>query len=162
MIPKSPGDSNPMEIRCYSTQDRPSCLEILASNTPEFFVRQDHDEYRAFLAELPGPYFVVEDRSAIVACGGWAMDADNVAALTWGMVRRDRHRQGIGGELLRHRLDAIRCHGGARVVRVRTVQTVRRFFTRAGFTTVDVEPNGFGPGLNRVTMELQLREVCLH
>jgi GNAT superfamily N-acetyltransferase len=136
---------------------RQSCLQVLHGNTPEFFVLKDRDDFSRFLDNLPGPYFVIEDRGLIVACGGWAMDAEEVAALTWGMVRRDLHRQGIGRDLLHYRLKAIRADGRAKVVRLRTVPLVQEFFARQGFDVVDVVPNGYGAGLDRVTMALQLR-----
>jgi N-acetylglutamate synthase-like GNAT family acetyltransferase len=146
-----------MKIRNYSVHDRQSCVQVLDGNTPEFFVPKDRDDFSRFLDNLPGPYFVIEDRGLIVACGGWAMDAEEVAALTWGMVRRDLHRQGIGRDLLHYRLKAIRADGRAKVVRLRTVPLVQEFFARQGFDVVDVVPNGYGAGLDRVTMALQLR-----
>jgi hypothetical protein len=42
-------------------------------------------------------------------------------------------------------------------VRLRTVPLVQEFFARQGFDVVDVVPNGYGAGLDRVTMALQLR-----
>jgi hypothetical protein len=120
-----------MNIRSYSQSDRHACLEILESNTPEFFIPTDCDGYGAFLDNLPGPYFVLEEFGQIAACGGWAMDADGVADLTWGMVRRDLHRRGLGRELLRF--------GSTRST------------TTAG--VVDVVLDGFGAGLDKVTME---------
>jgi N-acetylglutamate synthase-like GNAT family acetyltransferase len=146
-----------VKIRNYSVHDRQSCLQVLDGNTPEFFVPKDRDEFSRFLDNLPGPYFVIEDRELIVACGGWAMDAEEVAALTWGMVRRDLHRQGIGRDLLHYRLRAIWADGHAKVVQLRTVPPVQEFFARQGFDVVDVVPNGYGAGLDRVTMALQLR-----
>jgi hypothetical protein len=47
------------------------------------------------------------------------MDNKDTAALTWGMVRRDQHRKGIGRLLLHHRLNAIREDGRAKIVRIR-------------------------------------------
>ena len=73
-----------MNIRSYSRSDRYACLEILESNTPEFFIPTDCNGYGAFLDNLPGPYFVFEESGQIAACGGWAMDSDDVADLTWG------------------------------------------------------------------------------
>jgi len=145
-----------LNIRAYSGDDRDACLSILAGNTPEFFVANDRDDVARFLDNLPGPYFVAEEQGVIVACGGWAMDEEQTAALTWGMVRRDLHRQGIGSRLLRYRIEAIRQDGRARIVRLRTVQLVQGFFAAEGFQVVDVIPNGYGPGFDRVTMRLQL------
>ena len=148
-----------MEIRSYSVRDRQACLDILRGNTPEYFVPQDHDEFCGFLDNLPGPYFVVQQQKELVACGGWAMNSASVAALTWGMVRRNYQRRGIGRDLLRYRLEAIRNSSRARVVRILTVQLVQEFFAQAGFAVVEVEPNGYGVGLDRVTMDLQLHDV---
>ena len=97
-----------MKIHSYSPLDHRPCLEILASNVPEFFIPTDPDGYAAFLENLPGPYFVLEELGRIAACGGWAMNQHGVADLTWGMVLREFHRRGLGRELLRFRLNSIR------------------------------------------------------
>jgi N-acetylglutamate synthase-like GNAT family acetyltransferase len=146
-----------MEIRPYSDDDRAACLDILDENTPEFFVPGDREALDGFLARLPGPYYVGEEEGRIVACGGWAMHSRDVAVLTWGMVRRALQRRGVGRMLLRFRLDAVRKESRVSVVRIHTVQLVQRFFAKEGFIAVDSVPDGFGPGLDRVTMELGLR-----
>jgi len=151
-----------MNIRSYSRSDRYACLEILESNTPEFFIPTDCNGYGAFLDNLPGPYFVFEESGQIAACGGWAMDSDDVADLTWGMVRRDFHRRGLGRQLLRFRLNAIQNHSQATRVRIRTAQVVQGFFTREGFSVIEVLPNGFGVGLDKVTMESVLPQPNTH
>lgn len=84
-----------------------------------FFVPTDANDLSYFLDELPGPYYIIEDAGTVIACGGWAMDNKDTAALTWGMVRRDQHRKGIGRLLLHHRLNAIREDGRAKIVRIR-------------------------------------------
>jgi len=145
-----------MKIRPYSQADRHVCLELLTSNVPEFFLPTDFESYAAFLDALPGPYFVLEEFGQTIASGGWAMDADGVADLTWAMVRRDLHRHGLGRELLRFRLTAISSETQATLVRVRTTQLVQAFFTRSGFRVVDVVVNGYGAGQDRVTMEMNL------
>lgn len=146
-----------MNIRPYSEQDRKACLAILDENTPEFFIAEDHHSLDHFLSHLPGPYFVGEAQGTIIACGGWALGSDGMAVLTWGMVGRAFHRRGLGRRLLRFRLEAIRNDTQAKVARIHTVQLVQAFFAKEGFTVIDTVPNGFGPGLDRVTMELRLR-----
>jgi N-acetylglutamate synthase-like GNAT family acetyltransferase len=146
-------------IRAYRSEDRQACLDILAENTPEYFVPGDRDSLDGFLAAIPGPFFVGEERGSIVVCGGWAMDAGDVAILTWGMVHRALHRRGIGRSMLRFRLGSIKADGRANLVRLHTVQLVQGFFAREGFGVVDVMPAGFGPGLDRVTMELRLTTI---
>ncbi len=145
-----------MKIRSYSRQDRQGCLDILDENTPEYFISSDRNSLDEFLAELPGPYFVGEEQGSVIACGGWAMESGDVAVLTWGMVRRALHRRGIGRSMLRFRLDAIGREHRVSLVRLHTAQLARGFFAREGFRVVNVVPDGFGPGLDRVTMELEL------
>ena len=146
-----------MKIRPYTADDRHGCLRILEGNTPAFFVPTDANDLSYFLDELPGPYYIIEDAGTVIACGGWAMDNKDTAALTWGMVRRDQHRKGIGRLLLHHRLNAIREDGRAKIVRIRTVQLVQGFYEREAFEVVDVVPNGYGEGLDRVTMTIELQ-----
>jgi hypothetical protein len=99
-----------MNIRSYSQSDRHACLEILESNTPEFFIPTDCDGYATFLDNLSGPYFVLEQFGQIAACGGWAMDAAGVADLTWINVRFsnwlfiDGFRLGFRKEFLKPRV----------------------------------------------------------
>jgi N-acetylglutamate synthase-like GNAT family acetyltransferase len=145
----------PVNIRAYRVHDRDACLQILEGNTPEFFVPNDRDELANFLDNLPGPYYIVEQTGEVIACGGWAMDDEQIGVLTWGMVRRELHRQGIGRVLLHFRLNAIREDGRAKIVRIRTVQLVQGFYEREGFKVIDVVPNGYGEGLDRVTMTLR-------
>jgi N-acetylglutamate synthase-like GNAT family acetyltransferase len=151
------GDCAQDWIRSYTPRDREACLDILDGNTPEFFVSADRDAFAKFLDNCPGPYFVVEEHGAVVACGGWAVESQDVAVLTWGMVRRDLHRRGIGRRLIHHRLAGIRADGRANTVRIRTVQLVQEFFGREGFAVTGVVPNGFGQSLDQVTMELRLQ-----
>jgi len=132
-------------------------MEILDGNTPEFFLPEDRGVLAAFLTDLPGPYLVLEKPGGIVACGGWAIDCDGVADLTWGMVRREVQRGGIGRMLLRHRIACVRTQTSASRVRVRTTQLVQGFFAREGFRVVEVVPQGFGSRLDRVTMDFLLR-----
>lgn len=146
-----------MKIRPYAIADRQACLDILEGNTPEYFLREDLALLDGFLLDLPGPYVVAEEVGAIIACGGWAGEEDGAAVLTWGMVQRSHHRQGIGRSLLRHRIEAIRVDTTLVTLRLRTIQQVQGFFAREGFRVVEVVPDGYGPGFDRVTMELRLR-----
>jgi N-acetylglutamate synthase-like GNAT family acetyltransferase len=143
-------------IRSYAPGDREACLDILDGNTPEFFVSADRNAFAKFLDNRPGPYVVMEEHGTIVACGGWAIESQDVAVLTWGLIRRDLQRRGIGRRLLHHRLADLRADGRANTVRIRTVQLVQEFFAREGFALTGVVANGFGKGLDQVTMELRL------
>lgn len=97
-----------MQIRAYQPGDLEACVTILRSNVPLHCPASDEAGFRAFLAALPGPYFVVAaGDGAVVACGGIALEDDPaVATLCWGIVRADAQLRGVGSALLWHRLEA--------------------------------------------------------
>lgn len=145
-----------MNLRRYTLDDLESCLAIFDRNVPRYFDPSDREEFSAFLRSVPGVYLVgsVQDRG-VVACGGWYVrEADPVAGLTWGMVDPSLQGKGLGRALLEERLRQIREDGRARVIRLRTTQRVQGFFERAGFMKKETLADGFGPGLDRVDMEL--------
>jgi N-acetylglutamate synthase-like GNAT family acetyltransferase len=133
-------------IRLFSPRDRDACLSIFDSNAPPFFAPSERPDFAAFLERANDRYVVVEDAETIVACGGWGW-RERVAILCWGMVRRDRHRAGIGTLLLEHRLNAI-AKGDFDSIEITTSQHSAPFFSRAGFVEVEVTPDHFAPGLH--------------
>lgn len=148
-----------MRLRDYTPADRAACLAVFDSNVPEFFVTAERDPYSAFLDALPGPYFVLENESdAVVGCAGYALEPDTTEAhLCWGMVRRERHRTGLGRLLFEERLARIRADGLADVVGLDTSQHTRSFYEQYGFVTERVVPDAYAPGLDRCDMRLELR-----
>lgn len=142
-------------LRRYTPEDEPACLAILASNTPTFFAAGDADEFRPFLRDDPGDYFVTVVDGEIRACGGCYVREDGVGGLTWGMVHAADHRRGLGSELLRHRLEMIRRVPSAWCVVLHTTQKTAPFFEHFGFETSHTIEDGYGPGLDRCSMRLR-------
>lgn len=146
-------------VRPYLPADRDACLNLFDSNVPEFFAATERRDFIAFLDDLPGPYYVLEDAAGMmVACGGYAqMEHDaSAAALCWGMVLRDRHKEKLGTRLLEARLSLIRAGGGFKTVEIETTPFSRGFFERYGFREQQVKPDGFAPGFDLVKMTLFL------
>ena len=145
-----------MEIREYQSSDRHACLNIMQSNIPDYFHEGDLADFALFLENLPGPFFVVIDpQGGLVACGGIALGqtTSTEAVLCYGMVAGTRLQQGIGLELLRKRLEFFlpRQPQVERIV-VNTTQKTEGFFRKLGFSVVERELDGFGSGLDRVSM----------
>lgn len=141
-------------FRPCSPGDTAGCLEIFDSNTPPFFDPSERAYFVKFLEENPCPYFVLEQAQAVVACGGYCEDAQGGMLLVWGMVRRDLHRQGLGKDLVRQRVQRIlQAHPGA-PIRLETSQYTQDFYGRLGFRAVARTQDYYGPGLHRVDMVL--------
>lgn len=152
-------ESGSVIVRPYDpARDRDACLAIFRSNVPTFFGASEEADYAAFLEAPAGRYLVLHTPDgAIVAAGGYALDAQGLYALCWGMVDRRRHRRGLGRRLLQARLDAVRAEGRAAAVRLSTSQHACAFFARFGFIVVEAVPDGIAPGIDRVEMRLELR-----
>lgn len=149
-------------VRPFEPRDHDVCLALLASNTPEFFAPQEQADYVRFLRTHQETYFVLERDGEVVACGGVALFPDdaagmqldvNSAGLTWGMVRRDLHAQGIGTALLEARLGWLRTHAPqVREVRLATSQFTTEYYARRGFQVRHVTRDGFAPGVDAIEM----------
>lgn len=129
------------------------------SNVPESFTVAERSDFERFLDHLPGPYLVLaDDFGKPVACGGYAVNPETRCAdLCWGMVARDRQREGIGHFLTGLRLQQIQADPGVTEVVLRTSHVTSTFYERLGFVIEDTRPNGIAPGLHLCTMRLMLR-----
>lgn len=151
-----------LRFRDYTPADYDACLALYDSNAA-FFVDTTRDDYARFLRLLPsyaparGRYLVAEKDGNIVAAGGWGViSATGSVILTYGMVARPLHRQGIGRRLLRARLAALRDLPYVTEVEVETSDRTAGFFVREGFRIDEVIPNGHGPGLHLVGLSLTI------
>lgn len=143
-------------FRPYRARDVDACLRLFDGNVPDFFAPDERAEFVGFLRDIgPWPYLVGETGGHMVACGGFEV-AGNVARLTFGMVERTRQGQGIGQALTKARLAVIRQTVGVERVAIETSQKSAGFYDRLGFRVTEVTANGFGPGLDRWVMVLEL------
>ena len=143
-----------MKIRDYREDDHAACMRVFDSNIDPFFQPSERPEFQAFLNHLPGPYFVVEDEAGeVVACGGFAVDA-GCASFCWGMVLRALHGRGVGRMLSQERLRRIMVDPTVTRIRLDTSQHTTAFYTKLGFRITEIEPDGYGPGLDKCYMIL--------
>lgn len=149
-----------MILRPYTPADRDACLTILASNIPDFVLPRELAEYAEWLdracapgAEDPCEYLVDTD----LRCAGGISFADTapVATLSWGIVRRDLHRSGLGRALLREGLARIRARGVTQVL-MDTSDASVGFFLRHGFVVTGRVRDGYGPGVDLLDLTLDL------
>ena len=147
-----------VHIRPYTPADLEACLAVFDTNVPRYFISKEREEFRAFLENPPGPYLVLEDeQGVIVGCGGHALgDEPGRADLCWGMVRQEKHRRGLGRRLIHARIDAAKADPAVRVIALNTSQLTTGFYERFGFRVTSTEPDGYGPGLDRCEMRLEL------
>ena len=147
-----------MRAREYEPADFGTCMELFETNVPDFFTTDERAQFASFLRALPGPYLVLlDDAGRAVGCGGYAVaEGGGSIDLCWGMIRRDLHGKGYGRTLTRLRVDRARQHPGVREIALNTSQHTVAFYEGLGFRTTRVEKDGYGPGLDRYDMVLEL------
>ena len=142
------------QIRPYVAADRETCIAIFRSNLPRYFDISELPEFEAFLDKPAGDYFVLERGGSVVACGGCYV-RDSTGRLSWGMVSRENHRASIGTILLAWRIDQLFLLPEISEIAIDTSQHTAGFFARHGFRTTQQVTDGFGAGIDQVSMSLQ-------
>ena len=146
-----------LRLRPYTGAERERCMAIFQSNIPPYFFQNEEKAFADFLDVPNCPYYVAERSGEIVGCGGYWIDTEKqMAGMVWGMVRRDRQKDGVGTFLLLNRLQGIAIQLTNCTVHLDTSQHTFTFFQKFGFDVQKISENYYGEGLHRYDMTLQI------
>jgi len=146
-------------VRPFAAADKDECLTLFDSNVPRYFDSSERADFADFLDNPNGAYFVIAQDGKVCGCGGFVKEARGQARFTWGMVDNAHHGSGLGRMLAEYRLQAIEASGAFEEAELFTTPQVAPFFAKFGFETVDVETDGFAPGMDKVQMVRHLLSV---
>lgn len=152
-----------MSLRPYQPTDKDACMAVFHSNRPKFFTTEEIQEFSQFLDKALCPYFVQESEDKqIVGCGGYFFNEERSrGGLAWGMVHQDYHGQGLGKLLTLFRLVKLTEEIPTGELRIDTSHHTEAFYAKFGFVTEKVTPDGYGIGLHRHDMTVQLDETII-
>jgi ribosomal-protein-alanine N-acetyltransferase len=157
-----------MIIRPYSATDKTDCLEAFKSNMPEYFAPAELPDFESWLDQQAEPpagdetkskeqYYVAERAGKVIGCGGYYIDlTTQKAIMTWGMVLRSLHRQGIGKQLFEYRIALIKSISPGCIIVLDTSQHAYPFFQKLGFTITKITRDFYAKGIDRYDMELKV------
>ena len=142
-------------FRPYRNADRQACTSIFDANCPEFFAPNERQEYEEFLEHVSGDYEVCEVDGKVLGAFGLFVDGENMKTLNW--ILLDPQTQGIGvGSTIMERVIQLSRTSQTRVVKIAASHKSAPFFARFGASTTSLTKNGWGPGMDRLDMELPL------
>jgi len=145
-----------MIIKPYHSKYFENCMKIIHSNTPKYIDYSEHSDYEDYLSRDDKIYFVLFNKSNIVACGGYGVNKSQIkAGLSWGLVHSRHHNQGYGSELLKYRINHIKNNFQDIEIHLDTSQHTYGFFEKFGFVITQISKNGYGHGLDRYDMILK-------
>ncbi len=135
-------------VRGLRSEDIPACHAIYNANKAGRFPVGYFEYFAADLENDKYLWLVVEDQSEIAAVGGICLHESaaigHFGTLTFGMVRPDRHRQGLGSVLLLARLAALPVPEEKIYVGMTATPATVDFYKRYGFKFAGRAPGDRG------------------
>jgi len=142
-------------VRGYAAGDTAACLALFDRNCPTYFAPNERADFAAYLAAWAPDYRVCERGGAVVAAFGVAIGSAGRARLNWIMVDPAAHGGGIGAAILAEARQAAR-RAGAEVIDIAASHLSAPFFARFEAQEAGRVEDGWGPGMHRVDMVLEL------
>ncbi len=138
---------NQYRIYEYSEENKPKLLEIIKSNTPNYFDPEETEEFNSYLDNEKEEYYVLYDDNRIIGCGGINYFYDQKhARLSWDMIHPDYHSKGCGKHLTQYRIDKLSKDENLDYIVVRTSQLVFPFYQKMGFRIEEIKKDFWAKG----------------
>lgn len=148
-------DTQTPDFRKYQAADFEDCLDIFDSNCPEFFAPNERKGYLEFLAENPDRYEVcLLDGKILGAFGTWIDPDGKRGHVSWIMIDAAAHGTGLGTRIMQRALKMFAAND-IPVIDFAASQKSAPFFSRFGAEEKSRIKEGWGPGLDRVNMQLE-------
>jgi len=144
-----------VSFRVYRPADREACLRLFDANCPAFFAPNERADYLAFLDAEAADYEVCLSGDRLVGAFGLSPGAPEERSLRWILLHPELHGHGLGSAIMTRVLSVAR-DAGVRRLRIAASHRSSPFFARFGAQVVATTPDGWGPGMHRVDMELAL------
>ena len=145
-----------IKFRPYSYRDRAACLQIFDANCPDFFAPNELTDFEQYLAGIPAAYRVCVHQHNIVGAFGAELDqGHNRGRITWIMIEPSAQGSGVGSQMMNYALEILRQYKVSNAD-IAASHKLAAFFKRYGAIELQRISDGWGPGMDRVDMELAL------
>ena len=148
------------KIKKYSTSDYYQCVNIFKSNIPEYFAKDELSDFQDYIKNISkkkdgwtDSFYILKRDKKIVGCAGLGLNkSKKIATLSWGMVDKNYHRNGIGTQLTNYRLNLLQSYKLDLKIRLDTSQHSYLFYEKFGFKIEDIEKDGYEKGMHKYNM----------
>ncbi|MEO8031614.1 MAG: GNAT family N-acetyltransferase [Gemmatimonadota bacterium] len=141
-------------FRSFAESDREACLRLFDGNCPTHFAPGERADYQTFMSEKPGDYQVCLQDDEVVGAYGVLPEGPTGLALRWILVSNQRQGSGLGRAIMARVSVRLRTSGAGSRLYIGASHMSAPFFARFGATETGRIPNGWGPGMHRIDMEL--------
>jgi len=140
-------------FRPYRASDKQACIDIFDSNCPEYFAPNERPDYEEFLDGAPKGYEICESDGRVLGAFGLFARKEKEKSLNWILLDPQAQGMGVGSEIMR-RVIQLSQASDITTLRVAASQKSAPFFAHFGAATKSTTKDGWGPGMDRVDMEL--------
>ena len=145
-----------LRMRPFRPDDADACLALFDANCPAYFAANERVDFQEFLEQDLQDFLVVEFGAAIAGCFGITTSGDpSKARLNWIMIDPAVQGQGLGAKIM-SRAHSLALGLQAKCLDIAASQYSAPFFARYGATESQRTRDGWGPGMDRVDMQLEI------
>lgn len=145
-----------ISIKPYSIAAKPKLLELLALNVPQYFAREEMEDFSLYLDNEVELYYMALLDNQIVGAGGINFEENRtIAKISWDFIHPEYHQLGIGTILLTHRLALLQTMKEVKTIMVRTSQFAYPFYQKNGFVLMETVKDYWAKGFDLYRMEYQ-------
>ncbi|MBW3694902.1 N-acetyltransferase [Vibrio sp. T187] len=146
---------NSIRFRAYSPSDKESCLRIFDNNCPLYFAENERKDYEDFLDGNPVGYEVCIGNGDIVGAFGLCGSAQRFRDLNWILIDQNVQGMGVGSKFMTRAINTAE-RLNIEQIKIAASHLSAPFFAKYGAIEICKIENGWGPGMHRIDMELNL------
>ena len=144
-----------ISFKSYSPGHKAACLALFDANCPEYFSPGERSDYESFLEADSTAYELCFVRGRVAGAFGLMGNDPTQRSLNWILLRPASQGQGIGADIM----ERIILKAKAAMVDIVSIDASHKsapFFEKYGAVEINRTENGWGPGLHKVAMTLQV------
>ena len=146
-------------FRAYGIGDRSACVALFDENCPAYFAPNEREDYVRFLDTNPESYVVCFQAERLVGAYGVNPVDVTSSTLDWIMLSPSVQGHGLGTIIMARVMEELNRLGHT-TLHIGASHKSAPFFAKFGAVGLSTVPNGWGPGMHRV--EMQLGQVTDH
>jgi N-acetylglutamate synthase-like GNAT family acetyltransferase len=128
---------------------------LFDENCPESFAPNERSDYESFLDEVPDGYELCISSEVVIAAYGLIGKDSTHRSLNWIMISPRFQGAGLGSVIM-NQVKKLANKESLSTINIAASHLSQRFFKKYGAKIVKEQPNGWGPGMHRIDMVLNL------
>ncbi|SON52067.1 GNAT family N-acetyltransferase [Vibrio tapetis] len=144
-----------ISFKAFTPSNKNACLRIFDANCPTYFAENERADYAAFLENNPEGYDVCVYNNDIVGAYGLCGSDQEFRELNWILISPSAQGIGIGHEFLSRAIESARSLNLTQI-KIAASHLSAPFFAKYGALEICEIPDGWGLGMHRIDMELNL------